>query len=220
VGEAMTTHFDTVDADLPLIDLEQAFLASHHHGFAVLDSESNLFGVVTLQDLELASERGSIEGLLVRDIATTKMLIAYPDEPMWAALKRMSTRDLGRLPVVSRKDERQLVGMIRRGDIVRAYNLAIARRIEVQERQERLKLGRLINTEFVDFELAPESPVVGHKVGELPLPHDCLLVSIRRGRGVIIPRGDSTLQAGDRVTLLVSGDKRAKATRCFGSLAQ
>jgi len=211
VSESMTTHFDTVDAELPLPDLEQAFLASHHHGFAALDSEGNLFGVVTLQDLELASERGSIEGLRVRDIATTKMLVAYPDEPMWAALKRMSIRDLGRLPVVSRKDERKLVGMIRRNDIVRAYDLAIARRAEVQERQERLKLGKLTDMEFTDFELAPESPVVGHQVGDLSLPHDCLLVSIRRGRGVIIPRGDSTLQAGDRVTLLVRGNKKDEA---------
>lgn len=217
IGEAMTTNFDTVDANLSLIDLEQAFLASHHHGFPVVDADGGLFGVVTLQDLKLAAERGSIDDLRVRDIATTDMLVAYPDEPMWVALKRMGARDLGRLPVVSREDERQLLGMIRRGDIVRAYNLAMARRAEVQERQERLKLGQLTDMEFIDLELVPESPVAGCRVGDLSLPHDCLLVSIRRGRRVIIPRGDSSLEAGDHLTLLVGKDKRDKAVMCFGS---
>ena len=43
-------------------------------------------------------------------------------------LRRMGPRDISRLPVVSRDDPRRLLGVIRRNDLVRAYNLALVRR--------------------------------------------------------------------------------------------
>ena len=215
VGEAMTRDIDTVDADLPLPDLERTFVETHHHGFPVLGSDGGLSGVVTLQDLERAKERGSIETLRVRDIATANLLVAYPDEPLWAALKRLGTRDIGRLPVVSRNNPRQLLGIIRRNDIVRAYNLAIARRAEMQERRQRLQLGKLTNTEFVELEIIPHSPLIGLKVRDLKLPRESLVVSIRRGRNVIIPHGDTVLQEGDHVVVLAEANYVADIKSLF-----
>jgi CIC family chloride channel protein len=62
VGEAMTTDVDTVYADLSLVDLDRVFHETHHHGFPVLDGNGELFGVVTVQDLERAKEQGPVEG--------------------------------------------------------------------------------------------------------------------------------------------------------------
>ena len=56
---------------------------THHHRFPVLDESGDLFGVVTIQDLERAKERGSIAHLRVRDVATVSVLTAFPDEPVW-----------------------------------------------------------------------------------------------------------------------------------------
>jgi len=204
VGEAMTTNPDTVDADLSLVELDHAFVATHHHGFPVLDRDGTLFGMVTIQDLERARERGPLESLRVRDIATTSLLTAFPDEPVWQALKRLGTRDVGRLPVVSRSDPRRLVGLVRRYDIVRAYQRAIMRRMEVQHRREQLQLGKLGGVEFVEMEVVAGSPLAGKAIRDLILPHDCVMVSVRRGRRVIIPHGDTVFEVGDRVTALVS----------------
>lgn len=204
VGEAMTSHPDTVDVDLDLEELEHAFVATHHHGFPVLDENGDLFGMVTIQDLERVKERGAIEGLCVRDIASTSVLTAFPDEPVWVALKRLGTRDVGRLPVVSRGDPKKLVGLVRRYDIIRAYQRAILQRMEMQHRGERLKLGKLTGTEFVELDVSHDSPLVGQAIHELDLPHDCVIISVRRGRRVLIPRGDTVFQTGDKVTALVS----------------
>jgi len=203
VGEAMTTHVDTVDADLPLAELGLAFRETHHHGFPVLDANGELFGVVTIQDLERAKERGSINGLLVRDVATRRVLVAYPDEPVWAALKRWGTRDVGRLPVVDRQHPKRLVGAIRRHDIVRAYQVGIGRKLDMQARTDQLRLGKLTGTELVDVEVLPDSPVVHRAVKELKLPDDCVLISVLRDNRVIIPHGDTRLMPGDRLTALV-----------------
>ncbi len=215
VGEAMTTNVDTVDADLPLTDLERAFHETHHHGFPVLDANGDLFGVVTIQDLERAKERGPIEGLRVRDIATRSVLVAYPDEPVWAALKRLGTRDVGRLPVVDRNNPKRLVGVIRRYDIVRAYKVGIGRKLETQTRAEQLRLGKLTGTEFIDVEVLPKSPAAHRAIKELELPEKCVLVSIVRDNRVLIPHGDTLLMPGDRLTALVALDCMSQFHRIF-----
>lgn len=52
----------------------------------------------------------------------------------------------------------------------------------------------------------PGSPMDGKLVMEAALPKGCLLVSILRAGGEILPRGDTLLSAGDRITALVDGE--------------
>jgi CIC family chloride channel protein len=215
VGEAMTTDVDTVYADLSLVDLDRVFHETHHHGFPVLDGNGELFGVVTVQDLERAKERGPVVGLSVRDITTRQVLVAHPDEPVWAALKRLGTRDVGRLPVVDPQNPKQLVGAIRRHDIVRAYKVGIGRKLEMQAKAEHLRLGRLTGTEFIDVTVLPQSPAAHRTVKELNLPEDCLLVSIFRDSKVLIPHGTTRLLPGDRLAALVKKESTGEFQRNF-----
>jgi Trk K+ transport system NAD-binding subunit len=50
--------------------------------------------------------------------------------------------------------------------------------------------------------LTPEARAIGKTVAELGLPRTVVLVSIRRGQELVIPHGDTRLQAGDIVTAL------------------
>ena len=43
---------------------------------------------------------------------------------------------------------------------------------------------------------------MGRPVRDLPLPQDCILVSVRRGEHALIPRGDTVLATGDRIIAL------------------
>ncbi len=204
VGEAMTSDPETVSVNTTLRELSDRFATSHYHGYPVLDEEGRLCGVVTLQDLERITRNGKRPPeARVGQIYTRNPLVAYPDEPLWAALKRIGTRDIGRLPVVSREDPTRLVGLVRGNDIIRAYNKAIARRMELQHRAERLRLDKVTGTEFVETDIHPASPLAGQQIKELDLPPDCVLISIQRGRRLVIPHGDTALQPGDRVTALV-----------------
>jgi CIC family chloride channel protein len=220
VGEAMTTDVDSVSADMDLQELELVFAQTHHHGFPVLDEAGELFGVVTLQDLMRARERGLLGEHKVRDIATRSVLTIYPDEPMWMALKRLGTRDVGRLPVVDRQNPRRLLGLIRRSDIVRAYRVGINRRLDLQERADKLRLGKLTGTEFVEVVVESGSPVVGMQVREIPLPEDCLLTTARRGNKVILLHGDTRIQVGDRVVALTEPDCVEQLREAFVPLRQ
>lgn len=147
-------------------------------------------------------EDDSLEHLIVRDIATRDVVTVFPDESVGAALRRMAPRDLSRLPVVAREDPCRLLGVVRRNDIVRAYEVGALRREEARHHAERTRAVSDARAEFVDVPLAADSPAIGKTVAELGLPRAAVLVSVRRGRDLLIPRGDTRLQVGDVVTAL------------------
>ena len=52
----------------------------------------------------------------------------------------MSQKDLGRLPVVSRDNPRRLVGILRRADVIRAYDIALTRRTAARHAAKQVRL--------------------------------------------------------------------------------
>lgn len=121
VAEAMTRNFPTVPPTMPVSELVTKLRRSGHHGFPVVDEKNNLVGVVTLTDVETAMAKGSPEGLTVDDIATKSVMVAYPDQYIYDVLVKLGV-DVGRIPVVDRKNPKQLLGVLRRHDIVSAYS--------------------------------------------------------------------------------------------------
>lgn len=214
VSEAMTADITPVPANLSLEELARRFQVDRWHAFPVIDQNGDLHGIVSLQDLDRALSQGE-DSRTAGDVATQALVTAYPDEPMWVALKRMGPRDLSSLPVVDRNNPRKLLGIIRRRDVVKAYNLAIMRRQELQHRMDRLRLGPVTGTGFLEFEVSADSPAAGVKLEDLDLPRDCVIVSIRRGRRVLIPHGDTVLKAGDKVTAFVEIEDEEALKDCF-----
>jgi len=204
VAEAMTTEVDIVPMNMSLDELALEFERTHHHGFPVVNEDGSLAGVVSLQDYEQALETGSIEEKTVADIATTKSLIlTYEDEPMWSALRKLALRDLSRLPVVKRDNEQQIIGVIRRRDIVKAYNVAIAKRSRQEHHTNVERLGKLVSSDFIHIQIQPGTEVAGKHISEIELPKECLIVSVQRGRKLYAAHGQTTLKAGDHLTIFV-----------------
>jgi CIC family chloride channel protein len=63
----------------------------------------------------------------VADVMTRDLVVTYPDENLEEALIKLIQRDVGRLPVVERGNERKLVGLITRSDIMKAHAREVAR---------------------------------------------------------------------------------------------
>lgn len=203
VDEIMVRDPVTVTAELPIALLANEFIRTGRHGFPVVGKDGALEGVVSLEDYRRATDNnGHDNQLVVRDIETHDLVTIFADETVGTALRRMAPRDLSRLPVVARENPRRLVGVVRRNDIVRAYEVGTVRRDLAQQRAALTRQIGDSRAEFVDIELAPQSAAVGKNVAELKLPRSAVLVAIRRGRELVIPRGDSCLQAGDVVTAL------------------
>lgn len=56
--------------------------------------------------------------------------------------------------------------------------------------------------EMVQFRVATETPFVERPLNQVPLPLECLVVAIKRGRSLIIPRGDDAIHLGDEVLVI------------------
>ena len=55
---------------------------------------------------------------------------------------------------------------------------------------------------LLEYRLDPGSALAGQRIADLHLPHGSLIVAVRRGDQFFIPRGDSTLSAGDKAVVM------------------
>jgi len=219
VEDAMTPieEMPTVTPDTPLSKLAAIFDETHHHGLAVLDEQNRLKGLVSVSDLERAQTPLPMSGA-VRDIYTTNVRTAFPDQTLEDALHHFGALDVGRIPVVQRAGPSQVVGLLRRGDIIRAYSQA---RIDEEARlahMARARLNERTGENVLQFRLQDRHHAVGKTIEELALPPECLIASIRRGGRVLIPRGDTRFQAGDVIVALVTKDREESLHSCLTGL--
>lgn len=205
VEEAMTpaAELPTVSPTTALEELVHLFQETAHHGFIVLDEHDELYGVVTLSDVERALEAGRTDAT-VGDICTTNVLTAFPDETLDDALRHFGALDMGRIPVVDRHHPQRALGVLRRTDIVRAYSHALVDKHQREHHISRLRLESAAGAELVQVDMSSDDAAVGKRLKEIALPNDCVIVSIRRGGRVIVPRGNAQLLAGDRVIALAA----------------
>ncbi len=58
--------------------------------------------------------------MTVLEAGSKKLVVTYPDEVLYDAAARMLRANVGRMPVVSRKDPRDIVGYLGRSGIMAA----------------------------------------------------------------------------------------------------
>jgi Trk K+ transport system NAD-binding subunit len=119
----------------------------------------------------------------------------------------MASIDVGRLPVVASEDHGQLVGLVRRSDVVKAYQRALTQSVAAQQRKQIRQLRDLAGTQVVEFRVATDALAAGRRVRDVAWPRRTILTGVRRGGEVIMPNGDTVLQAEDEVTVLTDREQ-------------
>lgn len=128
VREVMEHHPATIRADMSLAELAQRMGAHdpavcHHPALLVTVPDSSaLAGLITRRDLLAAIEEGRGGGT-VGEAMSHPLICAYPDELLDAVLERLHAYDIGRVPVVSRENPRELLGYLGRGAILSAHQV-------------------------------------------------------------------------------------------------
>ena len=57
--------------------------------------------------------------------------------------------------------------------------------------------------EIIELIVHEESPVAGHRVGEVDMPDGSLIISVLREGGGFVPQGDTVIEAGDEVLVVL-----------------
>jgi CIC family chloride channel protein len=182
----------------------EQMLAQHAiNGAAVLDAHGNLQGVLTLADIERVPpeqrQQYLVEQAMNRDVWTIQAA-----ETLDVALEQLTSHRIGWMPVVEAQvGSQQVIGRISAQDIIRAYRETLARG------SLRMR-GMVEGTVMIESQIEPGMPLAGRALREAHLPAESLVVSIRRHKELLFPRGSTVIEPGDVVTFLVSpmGEER------------
>jgi CIC family chloride channel protein len=213
VGEVMQTDPTPLHESDPLTSASDVFMRTRHHGLPVINAAGELVGVLTVQDIDRMQIDGQLAGKTVGDACTRELLVAYPDESIGNALRRMGARDIGRLPVVDRADPHRLVGMLRRTDLVKAYDVALTRRAAIRHRAQQVRLGAFSGVHVEEIVISANAPCVNKRLIDVKWPRESVIATVRRGRRVIIPHGDTVLRVGDVMVIAIEGDAKAEVLK-------
>jgi trk system potassium uptake protein TrkA len=66
---------------------------------------------------------------------------------------------------------------------------------------------------LVEEKIASKSPVIGVPIKDMPLPQNCVISGIIRNGEIVLPRGITTLEAGDEVLALVDDTAREQLAK-------
>ena len=66
---------------------------------------------------------------------------------------------------------------------------------------------------LVEEKIAPNSPVIGIAIKDMPLPQNCVISGIIRKGEIVLPRGITTLEEGDEVLALVDDNAREQLAK-------
>ena len=185
-----------------------ANLSRHRsHGTPVVGDEG-LVGIITVTDINRSE--GNHSNVTVEEMMTPRPVTVVPSTPVSQALERMAVLGVGRLPVVDEHDPTRLVGLFGREEAVRAYHEALGSSTDVG--LERARLAQRVDpgAGYYDFRVPPGSVADGRRVGEVGWPEGSTLVSVRRGREVLVPDGATVLHADDVVTAFGTGSSKQR----------
>ncbi|MGO9465820.1 MAG: chloride channel protein [Isosphaeraceae bacterium] len=97
-------------------------LSKNPHALPVVDAQGRMLGVVSLQELVLASRSPDLLPLIVAtDLMRSVMTPLKPDDRLDRAMELFVENDLLALPVVDGTPEGLLVGVVKRADVSSAY---------------------------------------------------------------------------------------------------
>ena len=125
VSETMDHDAPTLPAGMPVSELAERIArhepeVSRHQGLLLLDTESKLVGIITRGDILRALDQDSSGAMSLLEAGSRKVLVTYPDETLHDAAAKMLRNNIGRLPVVDRKDPQLVVGYLGRPGIMAA----------------------------------------------------------------------------------------------------
>jgi len=118
--EQVMTEVPAVSPEDTLDAVQEIMFAREIFSLPVLDDDNELCGVISMSDITKIArpERANVRAAAVY---TREVQSAFPDQTIHEVVEKMRERHLANFPVVSRREEKKLLGMVTKGDIILAY---------------------------------------------------------------------------------------------------
>lgn len=136
VEDAMVRDIVTYGASLTVAETLKD-IQEHNpklQGFPVLKN-GRLHGMMSISELNIQIAKGNSD-LKIEHCCEKKIIKIYPDQSLYIALHRLKRFHISRLPVVSRLDEKRIIGILTPRDIVKQFGYQIT---EAKESEDEAK---------------------------------------------------------------------------------
>jgi CIC family chloride channel protein len=109
-----------------LDDIVHTLATTSQRYFPVVDAEDCMVGIFSAEDVRKYLFNDTIWQLAdANDVMTTPVVTVCPADDLNVALTRFTTLNVDELPVVSPENPQELLGMIRRKEVIAAYNRSL-----------------------------------------------------------------------------------------------
>lgn len=123
VSEIMDSRFETLRAATPLHNIFQTIERSSESYFIVIDNNDQLCGVLSFQDIRSLMSEHTLDYLVIaQDVVKPETAILLADDTLETAYRLFNLRDLKLIPIVVAGDEKKVIAVLRRDDLINYYN--------------------------------------------------------------------------------------------------
>jgi CIC family chloride channel protein len=129
VRDFMVRDVAFVSEMIPLSSFLHFIKESTHTYFPVVNGKEELVGIISLRDIRpILLEETLMDLVIAKDIMTEDVITLTTDDNLYDAMGKFGIKDIGQLPVVDKHNPKKVVGMLKRTDMILAYNNAVLRR--------------------------------------------------------------------------------------------
>ncbi len=141
VGKAITEDFDFISENANINQLLEIFrIAKDSFYFPVINQAGRLVGIISMQDVKniLHDEKQRV-CYLVGAICTRNLIMLTPDNNLYEAMQLFDIKGLEEIPVVESLEDPWILGMLKRRDVLAAYNHEVLKK-GISEKAESIRL--------------------------------------------------------------------------------
>ena len=125
VEEVMNKDVPTVPETMKVIELSDLIARrdprlTKFQGIPIVNEDDKLVGIITRGDVLRTLKNEIDKNMTVLEAGSQNLIVAYPDEILYEAADKMLHKNIGRLLVVERQDNKKLVGYLGRAGIMAA----------------------------------------------------------------------------------------------------
>lgn len=142
VGKVITEEVDFISEKANVNQLLETFqMTKDSFYFPVIDETGHMVGIISMQDVkDVLHDKELRLSATVGDICTKKNVITVtPDDSLYTAMTHFDVRGITEIPVVESAEEQWVVGMLKRRDVIDAYNHEVLKK-GISERTASIKL--------------------------------------------------------------------------------
>lgn len=141
VGKVITEDVDFVSERANINQLLNIFsMTKDSFYFPVIDESGKMTGIVSLQDVKSILHDEELRlSIHVDSICARNVIMLTPDDNLYDAMTLFDSKGIEEIPVVESPENRWVVGMIKRRDVIAAYNHEVLKR-GISEKTATIKL--------------------------------------------------------------------------------